>query len=75
MVTSRHLAGVAHDTTAVALAAVLNAEYCEIYTDVDGVYTADPNIVPQSRKIDKLSYEEMLETASSGAKSSALKSR
>ena len=56
------------DTTAVALAAALNAAYCEIYTDVDGVYTADPNIVPQSRKIDKLSYEEMLETASSGAK-------
>ncbi|MBU4293290.1 MAG: aspartate kinase, partial [Actinobacteria bacterium] len=56
------------DTTAVALAAALNAAYCEIYTDVDGVYTADPNIVPEARKIDKLSYEEMLETASSGAK-------
>jgi aspartate kinase len=56
------------DTTAVALAAALNAEYCEIYTDVDGVYTADPNIVPEARKIAKLSYEEMLETASSGAK-------
>jgi aspartate kinase len=56
------------DTTAVALAAALNAEYCEIYTDVDGVYTADPNIVAQARKIDSLSYEEMLEMASSGAK-------
>ena len=56
------------DTTAVALAAALNAEYCEIFTDVDGVYTADPNIVPEARKIEKLSYEEMLETASSGAK-------
>jgi len=56
------------DTTAVALAAALNAQYCIIYTDVDGVYTADPNIVPEARKINKLSYEEMLETASSGAK-------
>lgn len=56
------------DTTAVALAAALNAAYCEIYTDVDGVYTADPNLVQQARKIDKLSYEEMLEMASSGAK-------
>lgn len=56
------------DTTAVALAAALNAAYCEIYTDVDGVYTADPNIVPEARKISELSYDEMLETASSGAK-------
>jgi aspartate kinase len=56
------------DTTAVALAAALNARYCEIYTDVDGVYTTDPNIVPEARKIGKLSYEEMLELASSGAK-------
>jgi aspartate kinase len=56
------------DTTAVALAAALNAAYCEIYTDVDGVYTADPNLVHQARKIDRLSYEEMLEMASSGAK-------
>ena len=56
------------DTTAVALAASLNAGYCEIYTDVDGVYTTDPNMVENARKIDKLSYEEMLELASSGAK-------
>ena len=56
------------DTTAVALAAALNADRCDIYTDVDGVYTADPRIVLNARKIDKISYEEMLELASLGAK-------
>jgi aspartate kinase len=55
------------DTTAVALAAGINADMCEIYTDVDGVYTADPRIVPAARKIEYISYEEMLEMASSGA--------
>jgi aspartate kinase len=57
----------ASDTTAVALAAVLNAERCEIYTDVDGVYTTDPRIVPEARKIERISYDEMLELASLGA--------
>lgn len=56
------------DTTAVALAAVLNADACEIYTDVDGVYTTDPRIVPAARKLEKITYEEMLELASLGAK-------
>jgi aspartate kinase len=56
------------DTTAVALAAALKAALCEIYTDVEGVYTADPRIVPKARKLAKVSYEEMLEMASSGAK-------
>ncbi|MFO7951384.1 MAG: aspartate kinase [Bacillota bacterium] len=56
------------DTTAVALAAALGADYCEIYTDVDGVYTADPNICPQARHINKISYQEMLELAGLGAK-------
>jgi len=56
------------DTSAVALAAALNADVCEIYTDVDGIYTADPRIVPNARKINKISYEEMLELASLGAK-------
>ncbi|MCB9991695.1 MAG: aspartate kinase [Rhodospirillales bacterium] len=56
------------DTTAVALAAALGAERCDIYTDVNGVYTTDPRIVPQARKLDKISYEEMLEMASLGAK-------
>jgi aspartate kinase len=56
------------DTTAVAIAAALKADVCEIYTDVDGVYTADPNIVPTARKVDRISYEEMLELASLGAK-------
>jgi aspartate kinase len=56
------------DTTAVALAAALNAEICEIYTDVDGVFTADPRIVPSARRIPSISYEEMLEMAASGAK-------
>lgn len=56
------------DTSAVALAAALKADVCEIYTDVDGVYTTDPNICEDARKIDKISYEEMLELASLGAK-------
>ncbi len=56
------------DATAVALAAALDAEVCEIYTDVDGVFTADPRIVPSARKLAELSYEEMLELAASGAK-------
>lgn len=55
------------DTTAVALAAVLNADVCEIYTDVDGVYTADPRIVKNARKLEDISYDEMLELASLGA--------
>ncbi len=56
------------DTTAVALSAALKADLCEIYTDVEGVFTADPRIVPRARKLKKISYEEMLEMASSGAK-------
>ena len=56
------------DTTAVALAAALEADVCEIYSDVDGVFTADPRIVPSARKRDRISYEEMLEMAASGAK-------
>ena len=56
------------DLTAVALAAALEADLCEIYTDVEGVYTTDPNIVPAARKLEKISYEEMLELASLGAK-------
>jgi len=56
------------DTSAVALAAALKAERCDIYTDVDGVYTTDPRIVEKARKLDKISYEEMLEMASLGAK-------
>jgi len=56
------------DTTAVALAAALEADVCEIYTDVDGVYTADPRICPPARKQDRVSHEEMLELAASGAK-------
>jgi aspartate kinase len=56
------------DTTAVAIAAALNADACEIYTDVDGVYTTDPNVAPAARKLDRISYEEMLELASLGAK-------
>ncbi len=56
------------DTTAVALAVALKADKCEIYTDVDGIYTTDPNIVPQARRLDRVSYEEMLEMASLGAK-------
>ncbi len=56
------------DTTAVAIATTIGAKYCEIYTDVDGVFTTDPSIVSESRKIKTLSYDEMLEMASSGAK-------
>ncbi|HSB31965.1 MAG TPA: aspartate kinase [Candidatus Sulfobium mesophilum] len=56
------------DLSAVAVAAAINADICEIYTDVDGVYTTDPNIVPEARKLMKISYEEMLELASLGAK-------
>src|SRR6266403_2050139 len=56
------------DLTAVALAAALKADVCEIYTDVDGVYTADPNIVPDARKLPRVAYDEMLEMASLGAK-------
>ncbi|GGM19876.1 aspartate kinase [Promicromonospora citrea] len=62
------------DTTAVALAAGLGADVCEIYTDVDGVFTADPRIVPAARKIEQVSYEEMLELAACGAKVLALRS-
>lgn len=62
------------DTTAVALAAALKADVCEIFTDVDGVYTTDPNMVPHARKIDRISYEEMLEMASTGAKVLQLRS-
>lgn len=56
------------DTTAVALAAAIKADRCEIYTDVEGVYTADPRMVPNARKMDKISYEEMLELAGLGAR-------
>lgn len=56
------------DTTAVALAAALDAEVCEIYTDVDGVFTADPRVVKKARKIDWISFEDMLELAASGSK-------
>lgn len=56
------------DTTAVALAAALQADVCEIYTDVDGVYTTDPNVCDKARRLDKISYDEMLEMASLGAK-------
>lgn len=62
------------DTTAVALAAALSADRCDIYTDVDGVYTADPNVVKNARKIDRISYEEMLELSSLGAKVLQLRS-
>jgi aspartate kinase len=55
------------DTTAVALAAVLNADACEIYTDVDGVYTTDPRLLPEARQVERISYDEMLELASLGA--------
>jgi aspartate kinase len=56
------------DTSAVALAAALSADRCDIYTDVDGVYTTDPRVVPKAHRLDKISYEEMLEMASQGAK-------
>jgi aspartate kinase len=64
----------ASDLTAVALAAVMNAAACEIYTDVDGVYTADPRICPQARRLDRISYDEMLEMAGLGAKVLQLRS-
>jgi aspartate kinase len=62
------------DTTAVALAAALGADACEIYTDVDGVYTADPRVVPNARKLHAVSYEEMLELSAAGAKVLMLRS-
>lgn len=62
------------DTSAVALAAALKADYCDIYTDVDGVYTTDPRIEPKARKMDRISYDEMLEMASLGAKVLQLRS-
>ncbi len=62
------------DTTAVALSAALGADSCEIYTDVDGVFTADPRIVPEARKLHAVSYDEMLELAASGAKVLQLRS-
>lgn len=62
------------DTTGVAIAAALKADVCEIYTDVDGVYTTDPNLVPHARKIERITYEEMLELASLGAKVLQLRS-
>lgn len=61
------------DTSAVALAVALNADVCEIYTDVDGVFTADPRIVPTARRIARISYEEMLEMAAGGSKVLALR--
>jgi aspartate kinase len=64
----------ASDLTAVALAAVLNASACEIYTDVDGVYTADPRICPRARRLSRISYDEMLEMAGLGAKVLQLRS-
>src|SRR5204863_9688064 len=62
------------DTTAVALAAALGAEACEIYTDVAGVFTADPRLIPEARRLHAVSYEEMLEMSASGAKVIALRS-
>ncbi|MEA3291705.1 MAG: aspartate kinase, partial [Pseudomonadota bacterium] len=56
------------DTTAVAMAAALKADECRIYTDVDGVYTADPRIVPEAKRLDRITFEEMLELSSLGAK-------
>src|SRR5215467_10169976 len=56
------------DTSAVALAAAISAERCDIYTDVDGVYTSDPRVVPRAQRLDRVAYEEMLELASLGAK-------
>ncbi|MDN5985418.1 MAG: aspartate kinase, partial [Propionibacterium sp.] len=58
----------ASDTTAIALAAVLGAKYCEIYTDLDGVFTADPRIVPTAKRIPEITYEEMMEMAAAGTK-------
>ncbi len=62
------------DTTAVALAAALNADCCDIYTDVDGVYTADPRILPEARRLDSISYEEMMELSATGAQVLATRS-
>jgi aspartate kinase len=62
------------DTTAVALAAALEADVCEIYTDVSGVYTADPRIVPEARRLERLSYHEMLEMSATGGRVLALRS-
>lgn len=62
------------DLTAIALAAALKADLCQIYTDVDGVYTADPRVVPAARKLDEISYDEMLELAGAGAKVMQLRS-
>jgi len=62
------------DTTAVALAAALKADLCEIYTDVEGVFTADPRVVPEARKLDSISYDEMLEMAATGARVMQLRS-
>src|SRR5204862_98907 len=56
------------DTSAVAIAAAIAAERCDIYTDVDGVYTSDPRVVPRAQRLDRIAYEEMLELASLGAK-------
>ena len=56
------------DTSAVAVAAAIAAERCDIYTDVDGVYTTDPRVVPRAQRLDKIAFEEMLELASLGAK-------
>src|SRR6202012_1525676 len=56
------------DTSAVAIAAAIGAERCDIYTDVDGVYTTDPRVVPKAHRMDKIAFEEMLELASLGAK-------
>ena len=56
------------DTSAVAIAAAIQADRCDIYTDVDGVYTTDPRVVPSAQRLDKIAFEEMLEFASLGAK-------
>ena len=56
------------DTSAVAVAAAIRADRCDIYTDVDGVYTTDPRVVPKARRLDRIAFEEMLELASLGAK-------
>ena len=63
-----HLGRGGSDTTAVALAAALNADECQIYTDVDGVYTTDPRVVAEARRLEKITFEEMLEMASQGSK-------
>ena len=62
------------DTTAVALAAALSAQRCEIYTDVPGVFSADPRVVPSARRLSRLSFEEMLEIAATGGRVLALRS-